>query len=583
MMARRKLSFLAANKIDLKHSSSFGGGRRKSCKYSVFVVISLALLLFTFMYNGDVKSIGEHPFGSRDYSQIEFPIRYDIGHQQSKQAVEEKESTKLIEKAEEKAAAEKDRAVVVDVANSSAKKEEKREVREVKAPKEEEFHDVKIPAMDVEERKEDLREVKEAPTLEEEGRKEVLREEKEPIMDKEERKGNSREAKAPATEVKEAVKKAERQRIILDVPENCDLFDGKWVYDDENYPIYKEAGCQFLTEQVTCMRNGRRNDRFQKWRWQPKDCALPRFDAEVMLERLRGKRLMFVGDSLSRNQWESMVCLVQSVVPSNRKSLTKHGSFSVLRLEEYDATVEFYWAPFLVESNSDDPKIHSLPDRIIMPKSIDRHGKYWKNVDYLVFNTYIWWMNTPTVKVLRGSFNESSTEYDEVERPLAYRRVLNTWAKWVQSNVNPNRTMEHGLGQSDGDQVRAGDGTGGELVRMAADRGGDGLAAVFSGGERDREAAEEGAGDVREDNSDVGVAQGRAHVGSHAAAGEAADGGATGGPGSLRRLRTLVPAWLAGHLERVSLHPHRVKPLERPLVLLCFVSFRAISLYDSNL
>ncbi|XP_042468484.1 protein trichome birefringence-like 28 [Zingiber officinale] len=441
MMARRKLSFLAANKIDLKHSSSFGGVRRKSCKYSVFVVISLVLLLFTFMYNEDVKSIGEHPFGSRDYSQIEFPIRYDIGHQQSKQAVEEKESTKLIEKAEEKAAAEKDRAVVVDVVNSSAKQEEKREVHEVKAPKEEEFHDVKIPAMDVEERKEDLREVNEAPALEEEGRKEELREVKEPIMDKEERKENSREAKAPATEIKEAVKKAERQRIILDVPENCDLFDGKWVYDDENYPIYKEAECQFLTEQVTCMRNGRRNDRFQKWRWQPKDCTLPRFDAEVMLERLRGKRLMFVGDSLSRNQWESMVCLVQSVVPSNRKSLTKHGSFSVLRLEEYDATVEFYWAPFLVESNSDDPKIHSLPDRIIMPKSIDRHGKNWKNVDYLVFNTYIWWMNTPTVKVLRGSFNESSTEYDEVERPLAYRRVLNTWAKWVQSNVNPNRTM----------------------------------------------------------------------------------------------------------------------------------------------
>ncbi|WOL08501.1 protein trichome birefringence-like 28 [Canna indica] len=247
---------------------------------------------------------------------------------------------------------------------------------------------------------------------------------------------------AAAAKAPEVVQQKQReQRVVLDVPESCDLFAGRWVHDEVNYPIYKEPECGFLTEQVTCMRNGRRDDGFQKWRWQPKHCTLPRFDAKIMLERLRGKRLMFVGDSLNRNQWESMVCLVQSAVPWNKKSLTKTGSFNIFRLEEYNATVEFYWAPFLVESNSDDPRMHSILNRIIMPKSIGKHGKHWKNVDYLIFNTYIWWMNTPTMKVLRGSFDQGSTEYDEVDRPLAYRRVLNTWSKWVQKNVNPNRTM----------------------------------------------------------------------------------------------------------------------------------------------
>ncbi|KAJ8528430.1 hypothetical protein K7X08_022122 [Anisodus acutangulus] len=28
------------------------------------------------------------------------------------------------------------------------------------------------------------------------------------------------------------------------------------------------------------------------------------------------------------------------------------------------------------------------------------------------------------MKVLRGSFDEAATEYDEIERPVAYRRVL---------------------------------------------------------------------------------------------------------------------------------------------------------------
>lgn len=46
-----------------------------------------------------------------------------------------------------------------------------------------------------------------------------------------------------------------------------------------------------------------------------------RFDAVKLLERLRGKRLAFVGDSLNRNQWISMVCLIDTATPMLHKSM----------------------------------------------------------------------------------------------------------------------------------------------------------------------------------------------------------------------------------------------------------------------
>ncbi|WCJ19897.1 TRICHOME BIREFRINGENCE-LIKE 28 [Euphorbia peplus] len=223
-------------------------------------------------------------------------------------------------------------------------------------------------------------------------------------------------------------------------PEKCDLFTGKWVFDNETRPLYKEDECEFLTSQVTCLRNGRKDSSFQNWKWQPDDCSLPKFKARLLLKKLRNKRLMFVGDSLNRNQWESMICLVQSVIPPGRKTWEKTGSRAIFTMLDYNATVEFYWAPFIVESNSDDPNMHSILNRIIMPESINKHGVNWKNVDYLIFNTYIWWMNTFAMKVLRGSFDEGATEYEEVARPVVYQRVLNTWSKWVEENIDPNRT-----------------------------------------------------------------------------------------------------------------------------------------------
>lgn len=56
----------------------------------------------------------------------------------------------------------------------------------------------------------------------------------------------------------------------------CDLFSGKWIFDNKSYPLYKENECRFMSEQLACQKFGRKDVRYQYWRWQPHQCDLPR-------------------------------------------------------------------------------------------------------------------------------------------------------------------------------------------------------------------------------------------------------------------------------------------------------------------
>lgn len=68
---------------------------------------------------------------------------------------------------------------------------------------------------------------------------------------------------------------------VDDADSSCNLFSGKWVYDDVSYPMYEEGRCSFMRyefarEQHACQLHGRKDVRYQSWRWQPHDCDLPR-------------------------------------------------------------------------------------------------------------------------------------------------------------------------------------------------------------------------------------------------------------------------------------------------------------------
>jgi hypothetical protein len=93
---------------------------------------------------------------------------------------------------------------------------------------------------------------------------------------------------------------------------NCDIFSGEWV-PNPKAPYYTNKTCWAIHEHQNCMKYGRPDSDFMKWRWKPNECELPIFNPFQFLEIVRGKSMAFVGDSVGRNHMQSLICLLSRV------------------------------------------------------------------------------------------------------------------------------------------------------------------------------------------------------------------------------------------------------------------------------
>ncbi|KAB5514704.1 hypothetical protein DKX38_028610 [Salix brachista] len=232
---------------------------------------------------------------------------------------------------------------------------------------------------------------------------------------------------------------------LMESLKSCDLYMGTWVKDEE-YPIYEAGSCPYVDEAFDCQGNGRKDSDYLKWRWKPNDCDLPRFNATDFLTRLRGKRLMLVGDSMNRNQFESMLCLLREGLPDKSKMFEIHGNkitkgrgYYVFRFVDYECTVEFVRSHFLVkEGLRINGQGSSNPTLSI--DVIDKTAGRWKSADILVFNTGHWWAHGKTSRG-KNYYKEGDYLYPKFDAVEAYRRALKTWAKWIDQNVDPKKQL----------------------------------------------------------------------------------------------------------------------------------------------
>ncbi|XP_047973359.1 protein YLS7-like [Salvia hispanica] len=130
---------------------------------------------------------------------------------------------------------------------------------------------------------------------------------------------------------------------------DCDLYHGKWIHDEAG-PLYRNDSCPIITQMQNCQGNGRPDKDYENWRWKPSQCDIPRFDPKKFLELMRGKTLAFIGDSVARNQMESMLCILwQAEAPKNRGNKKMQRYY----FRSTSTTIVRIWSSWLVHQTSE--------------------------------------------------------------------------------------------------------------------------------------------------------------------------------------------------------------------------------------
>ncbi|XP_043710482.1 protein trichome birefringence-like 4 [Telopea speciosissima] len=245
---------------------------------------------------------------------------------------------------------------------------------------------------------------------------------------------------APAMEVERS-----KTDVVKDM-KSCDIFDGNWVVDN-GPPAYQPGSCAYVEEAFNCFENGRVEDNFLRYRWQPRRCQIPRLDGKEMLDMLRGKRLVFVGDSLNRNMWESLVCFLREFVMDKKTVFEISGrvdfktqGFDAFRFEEYNCSVEFIRSPFLVEEwEFTDNKTGARKETLRLDQIEESKAFKYQHADVLIFNTAHWWTHPKTTEG-KDYYQEGNRVYSKLQMTEAYTKALHTWSKWIDANIDANKT-----------------------------------------------------------------------------------------------------------------------------------------------
>ncbi|KAI3894327.1 hypothetical protein MKX03_029329 [Papaver bracteatum] len=179
---------------------------------------------------------------------------------------------------------------------------------------------------------------------------------------------------------------------VEEVRNDCDYSNGEWV-EDKMGPLYNGTICGTIKDGQNCMAHGRPDSGYLYWRWKPSQCQLPRFEPTKFLSLLENKHLAFVGDSMARNQLESLLCLLSSVSPPDLVYTNgDDNKFRRWHFPSHNVNVSVYWSPFLVKGIEKSNTGFNF-NKLFLDSVDNRWALDLEQIDMLVLSVGHWFLH----------------------------------------------------------------------------------------------------------------------------------------------------------------------------------------------
>ncbi|XP_022757517.1 protein trichome birefringence-like 25 isoform X2 [Durio zibethinus] len=221
---------------------------------------------------------------------------------------------------------------------------------------------------------------------------------------------------------------ANDSRPFPNVAAECDLFTGDWV-PDPSALAYTNASCHAIEDHQNCMRNGRPDSGYLYWRWNPRDCELPRFDPEKFLDFMRNKSWAFIGDSISRNHVQSLLCILSQVEQAVEVYHDEEYRSKRWHFPSHNFTLSVVWTPFLLKADifEDINGVSSSEIQLHLDKLDETWTKQYRNFDYAVIGGGKWFLKTAIYhenNTVAGCHYCPGKNLTELGFDYAYRKAL---------------------------------------------------------------------------------------------------------------------------------------------------------------
>ncbi|GKD52068.1 trichome birefringence-like protein 14 [Tanacetum coccineum] len=231
--------------------------------------------------------------------------------------------------------------------------------------------------------------------------------------------------------------------------QDCNYGKGRWVKDDSR-PLYSGFGCkQWLSGMWACRLTQRTDFGYEKLKWQPKDCKMDDFTGPNFLKRMQDKTLAFIGDSLGRQQFQSLMCMItggeerHDVEDVGKKyGLVKaRGSVRpdgwAYRFPITNTTILYYWSASLCELDPIDP----INGTTYFAMHLDRPPaflqRYISRFNVLVLNTGHHWnrgkLNANRWVMYVGGKRNTDRRIAEINN--AKNLTIHSIIKWVNGEL----------------------------------------------------------------------------------------------------------------------------------------------------